>query len=78
MFTNLGNIGTDILNREDARFRIETMGSALPIDEYARVFGKKGALEEAKRRGFTDEEIAALGFKACGGRIKKRRGGLTY
>jgi hypothetical protein len=78
LFTNLGNVGIDILNREDARFAAQHMGSNLPMDYYAKTYGKKAAREEAIRRGFTEDEIAALGF-ACGGRLKKkRRGGLTY
>ena len=78
LYTNLGNIGTDILNRQDAKFRISTMASSLPMDQYAKVYGKKAALEEAKSRGFTDEEITALGFAKGGKLRKKRRGGLTF
>ena len=78
LFTNLGNIGTDILNRQDAKFRISTMASSLPMDQYAKIYGKKAAAEEAKSRGFTDEEITALGFAKGGKLRKKRRGGLTF
>lgn len=31
-----------------------------------------------KKKGLSDDDITALGIKACGGRMKKRKKGLTY
>ena len=77
LFDSLGNIGIDEMNREDRDFYIKhVMGANLPLKEYERLYGLDAAKKEAKNRGFTDDEIANL-FKN-GGKLKKRRGGLTY
>jgi hypothetical protein len=77
LFTNLGNVGTDILNRADRDFYIKhVMGANLPLEEYRRLYGLDAAKKEAKKRGFTDNEITKL-FKN-GGQLKKKRGGFTY
>ena len=78
LFNNLGNIGIDMLNRKGRDFYINTVVPNLPIEQYANVWGKTKAKEEAKRRGFTDTEIAEI-FKANGGKLNRRkRGGFTY
>ena len=78
LFNNLGNIGIDMLNRKDRDFYINTVVPNLPIEQYANVWGKTKAKEEAKRRGFTDADIAEI-FKANGGKLnRKKRGGFTY
>ena len=77
LFDSLGNIGIDEMNREDRDFYIKhVMGANLPLKEYERLYGLDAAKKEAKNRGFTDDEIENL-FKN-GGKLKKRRGGLTY
>lgn len=77
LFDSLGNIGIDEMNRADRDFYIKhVMGANLPLEEYRRLYGLDAAKKEAKSRGFTDGEIAKL-FKN-GGKLKKRRGGLTY
>ena len=76
-FDSLGNIGIDEMNRADRDFYIKyVMGANLPLKEYKRLYGLDAAKKEAKNRGYTDDEIANL-FKN-GGKLKKRRGGLTY
>ena len=77
LFDSLGNIGIDEMNRADRDFYIKhVMGANLPLKEYERLYGLDAAKKEAKNRGFTDDEIENL-FKN-GGKLKKRRGGLTY
>ena len=77
LFDSLGNIGIDEMNRADRDFYIKhVMGANLPLEEYRRLYGLDAAKKEAKNRGFTDNEITKL-FKN-GGKLKKRRGGLTY
>ena len=77
LFDSLGNIGIDEMNRADRDFYIKhVMGANLPLEEYRRLYGLDAAKKEAKKRGFTDNEITKL-FKN-GGKLKKRRGGLTY
>lgn len=77
LFDSLGNIGIDEMNRADRDFYIKhVMGANLPLEEYRKLYGLDAAKKEAKKRGFTDNEITKL-FKN-GGKLKKRRGGLTY
>lgn len=77
LFDSLGNIGIDEMNKADRDFYIKhVMGANLPLEEYRRLYGLDAAKKEAKKRGFTDNEITKL-FKN-GGKLKKRRGGLTY
>ena len=79
LFNNLGNIGIDAMNREDRDFYIKhVMGANLPLEEYRRLYGLDAAKNEAKKRGFTDTEITKLFNFKNGGKLKKRRGGLTY
>lgn len=76
LFDNLGNIGIDEMNREDKRFYLKyVMGANLPLAQFEKEFGREAAIEEAKSRGFTDDEIANM-FKANGGylTIKRKRG----
>ena len=78
LFESLGNIGIDEMNRADRDFYIKhVMGANLPLEEYRRLYGLDAAKKEAKKRGFTDNEITKL-FLKNGGKLKKRRGGLTY
>lgn len=78
LFESLGNIGVDEMNRADSDFYIKyVMGANLPLEEYRRRYGLDAAKKEAKKRGFTDNEITKL-FLKNGGKLKKRRGGLTY
>ena len=77
LFDSLGNIGIDEMNRADRDFYIKhVMGANLPLEEYRRLYGLDAAKKEAKKRGFTDNEITK--FFKNGGKLKKRRGGLTY
>lgn len=77
LFDSLGNIGIDAMNRADRDFYIKhVMGANLPLEEYKRLYGLDAAKKEAKKRGFTDNEITK--FFKNGGKLKKRRGGLTY
>lgn len=77
LFDSLGNIGIDEMNRADSDFYIKyVMGANLPLEEYRRRFGLDAAKKEAKKRGFTDNEITK--FFKNGGKLKKRRGGLIY
>lgn len=77
LFDSLGNIGIDEMNRADRDFYIKhVMGANLPLEEYRRLYGLDAAKKEAKKRGFTDNEITKL-FKN-GGQLKKKRGGFTY
>ena len=79
LFNNLGNIGIDAMNRADRDFYIKhVMGANLPLEEYRRLYGLDAAKNEAKKRGFTDTEITKLFSFKNGGKLKKRRGGLTY
>lgn len=79
LFNNLGNIGIDAMNRADRDFYIKhVMGANLPLEEYRRLYGLDAAKKEAKKRGFTDNEITKLFSFKNGGKLKKRRGGLTY
>lgn len=79
LFNNLGNIGIDAMNRADRDFYIKhVMGANLPLEEYRRLYGLDAAKNEAKKRGFTDTEITKLFNFKNGGKLKKRRGGLTY
>ena len=77
LFDSLGNIGIDALNRRDAKFNILHSDYSLPMDEFARWFGKDNAKKEAKRRGFTDEEIKNMNF-AKGGKLKRKKGEYSY
>ena len=77
LFDSLGNIGIDALNRRDAKFNILHSDYSLPITEFARWFGKDNAKKEAKRRGFTDEEIKNMNF-AKGGKLKRKKGEYSY
>ena len=77
LFDSLGNIGIDALNRRDAKFNILHSDYSLPMDEFARWFGKDNAKKEAKRRGFTDEEIEKMNF-AKGGKLKRKKGEYSY
>ena len=77
LFDSLGNIGIDALNRRDAKFNILHSDYSLPITEFARWFGKDNAKKEAKRRGFTDEEIKKMNF-AKGGKLKRKKGEYSY
>lgn len=77
LFDSLGNIGIDEMNRADRDFYIKhVMGANLPLEEYRRLYGLDAAKKEAKKRGYTDNEITKL-FKN-GGQLKKKRGGFTY
>ena len=77
LFDSLGNIGIDEMNRADRDFYIKhVMGANLPLEEYRRLYGLDAAKKEAKKRGFTDNEITK--FFKNGGKLKKRRGGLLY
>lgn len=77
LFDSLGNIGIDEMNRADRDFYIKhVMGANLPLEEYRRLYGLDAAKKEAKKRGFTDNEITK--FFKNGGKLKKRRGGLIY
>ena len=77
LFDSLGNIGIDEMSRADRDFYIKhVMGANLPLEEYKRLYGLDAAKKEAKKRGFTDNEITK--FFKNGGKLKKRRGGLTY
>lgn len=77
LFDSLGNIGIDKMNRADRDFYIKhVMGANLPLEEYRRLYGLDAAKKEAKKRGFTDNEITK--FFKNGGKLKKRRGGLIY
>ena len=79
LFESLGNIGVDEMNRADGDFYIKyVMGANLPLEEYRRRFGLDAAKKEAKNRGFTEDEIGKLFSKKFGGKLKKRKGGLTY
>lgn len=74
LFDSLGNIGIDEMNRADRDFYIKrVMGANLPLKEYRRLYGLDAAKKEAKKRGYTDNEITKL-FKTN----KKKRGGFTY
>ena len=77
LFDSLGNIGIDALNRRDAKFNILHSDYSLPMNEFARLFGKDNAKKEAKRRGFTDEEIKNMNF-AKGGKLKRKKGEYSY
>ena len=77
LFDSLGNIGIDALNRRDAKFNVLHSDYSLPMDEFARWFGKDNAKKEAKRRGFTDEEIKKMNF-AKGGKLKRKKGEYSY
>ena len=67
------------MNREDRDFYIKhVMGANLPLEEYRRLYGIDAAKNEAKKRGFTDNEITKLFSFKNGGKLKKRGGGLTY
>ena len=77
LFDSLGNIGIDEMNRADRDFYIKhVMGANLPLEEYRRLYGLDAAKKEAKKRGFTDNEITK--FFKNGGKLKKGRGGLIY
>lgn len=77
LFDSLGNIGIDAYNRGDRNFYINhVMGANLPLSEYKRLYGKEAAIQEAKNRGYSDKEINNMFSK--GGKLKKRKGGLTY
>ncbi len=69
LFTNLGNIGTDIINRADRDMLIKSGAFG--------VLGQKPTdWSDAKWQAYQD----ALALKACGGKInrKKVKRGLTY
>ena len=77
LFENLGKISIDEMNREDKRFYLKyVMGANLPLAQFEKEFGREAAIEEAKKRGYTDNEITKL-FRN-GGKLKKKRGGFTY
>ncbi len=74
LFDSLGNIGIDEMNRADRDFYIKhVMGANLPLEEYRRLYGLDAAKKEAKKRGYTDNEITKL-FKTN----KEKRGGFIY
>ena len=69
LFTNLGNIGTDILNRADRDMLIKS-------GVFGTLSQKPSDWSDAKWQAYQD----ALALKACGGKInrKKSKRGLTY
>lgn len=79
LFDNLAGIAIDKDNRAYRDFYIKNvMAGKLPIAEYAKLYGKDKAIEEAKARGFSDVEIDSI-FKKYGGKInRKKKGGFTY
>lgn len=77
LFESLGNIGIDALNRDDA-LRASQIARTGNADDLRSYFGKNEAFNILIDRGMSEEEAKkALGIKAYGGKIRRRKG-LTY
>jgi hypothetical protein len=77
LFQNLGNIGTDEVNRRDAAKRISTFES-LDLDGIFKYNTPEKALKIAREKGYTDDELRRAGhIKANGGKLKTKKKGLT-
>lgn len=80
LFTNIGNVGIDSLNREERNMLIKNgvLGNYSYEDLRGAGFTKAEAIEHLRKQGWTDDDLRKAGLFACGGKIKRRKRGLTY
>lgn len=73
-----GNLGREIDARKDRDLYIAGAGRGMSLDEIKGWISPSRQLQYAKSLGYTDDEIKAAGIAAYGGKLKKKKKGLTY
>ena len=76
--TSVANMGREMDARKDRDLVIGSAGRGMSLEQIKGWISPSKQLEYARGLGYTDKEIADAGIAAYGGKLRKKRRGLTY
>ena len=75
---SIGYLGRELDARRDRDILLPSLGRGMTLEQIKGWVSPSRQREYALNQGFTEEEIKAAGISAYGGKIKRKRRGLTY
>ena len=75
---SIGYLGRELDARRDRDILLPSLGRGMTLEQIKGWVSPSKQREYALNQGFTEEEIKAAGISAYGGKIKRKKRGLTY
>lgn len=75
---NVAAYAREMEARRDRDVLLPSLGRGMTLDQIKAWLSPDRQRDYALAQGYTEDEIKAAGIKACGGKIKRKKRGLTY